>query len=123
MTMNQSTETSPRQHLLTVGLDDYYHAQALKGVISRSQWYRFESRLQANTERALELLDECNAKATFFVMGWVAERRPEIVREVVRRGHEIASQGYCHRSVREMSRAEFREDIIAHGRCWSRRAA
>jgi polysaccharide deacetylase family protein (PEP-CTERM system associated) len=103
---------SRRQHVLTVGLDDYFHAEALKGAIDRAQWYRFESRLQTSTQRALDLLDECDTKATFFVMGWVAERHPEIVREVVRRGHEIASQGYCHRSVREMSRSEFREDII-----------
>lgn len=108
--MNQPT-SADKQHIVTVGLDDYYHAEALKGTIQRDQWYRFESRLERNTLRTLDLLDKCGTKATFFVMGWVATRCPEIIREVRRRGHEIASQGYCHRSVREMTVAEFREDL------------
>jgi polysaccharide deacetylase family protein (PEP-CTERM system associated) len=101
----------PRRHILTVGLDDYYHAAALKGCIQRNQWYRFESRLERNAMKTLELLDRFSAKATFFVMGWVGEHHPDVVREIARQGHEIASQGYCDRSVREMSAAEFRDDI------------
>jgi polysaccharide deacetylase family protein (PEP-CTERM system associated) len=103
---------SQKRHILTVGLDDYYHAAALEGCINRNQWYRFESRLEQNAMKTLQLLDRFNTKATFFVMGWVGERYPEVIREVARRGHEIASQGYCHRSVREMNAAEFREDVI-----------
>ncbi len=100
-----------QQHILTVGLDDYYHSAALKGSISRSQWYRFESRLERNALRTLELLDETSTKATFFVTGSVAEKCPSIVHEVARRGHEIASQGYCHNNARRMTRAEFRDDL------------
>lgn len=109
--MNQAVAPVARRHILTVGLDDYYHAEALKSSIHPSQWYRFESRLEQNTLKVLDLLDRFHTHATFFVMGWVAERFPEIVREIARRGHEIANQGYFHRGVREMSPAEFREDL------------
>lgn len=112
--MNQMTEAvvvESKRHILTVGLDDYYHADALRGSVHPSQWYRFESRLEQNTLKVLALLDRFHTHATFFVMGWVAERCPEIVREVALRGHEIANQGYFHRSVREMSPAEFRDDL------------
>jgi polysaccharide deacetylase family protein (PEP-CTERM system associated) len=101
-----------RRHILTVGLDDYYHAAALKGCIQRNQWYRFESRLEHNAMKTLELLDRFNTKATFFVMGWVGEQYPSVVKEIARQGHEIASQGYCDRSVGEMNRGEFRDDVI-----------
>lgn len=109
--MSEAVVANSKRHILTVGLDDYYHAEALRGNIHPSQWYRFESRLEQNTVKTLDLLDRFQTHATFFVMGWVAERFPEIVREVARRGHEIASQGFYHRSVREMSVAEFREDL------------
>jgi len=102
---------SDKRHILTVGLDDYYHAEALKGSVHRSQWYRFESRLERNALLTLELLERSQTKATFFVMGWAAERCPEIVKEVARQGHEIASQGYCHRGVREMTATEFADDM------------
>ena len=109
--INQTAVVKSKRHILTVGLDDYYHAEALKGSIHPSQWYRFESRLEQNTLKVLDLLDRFHTHATFFVMGWVAERCPEIVREVARRGHEIANQGYFHRGVREMSPSEFRDDL------------
>jgi polysaccharide deacetylase family protein (PEP-CTERM system associated) len=109
--MNEIKDISPRHHILTIGLDDYYHAAALKRSIQRDQWYRFESRLEKNAMRTLDLLDETGTKATFFVMGCVAEKNPSIVKEVLRRGHELASQGYCHKNVRFMSPAEFREDL------------
>lgn len=109
--MSEAVAFKSKRHILTVGLDDYYHAEALKGSIHPSQWYRFESRLEQNTLKVLALLNRFHTHATFFVMGWVAERCPEIVREVARRGHEIANQGYFHRSVREMSPTEFRDDL------------
>jgi polysaccharide deacetylase family protein (PEP-CTERM system associated) len=98
-------------HLLTIGLTDFYHAGALKGLIHRGQWSRFETRIERNTLKTLELLDRCNAKATFFVMGWVAERQPELIREVARHGHEIANLGYYQRNVRELTPMEFEEDL------------
>jgi polysaccharide deacetylase family protein (PEP-CTERM system associated) len=107
----RTSRSTSKSHILTIGLDDYYQAAALKNSIPRDQWYRFESRLEKNAIRTLDLLDESDTKATFFVTGYVAEKKPDIVREVVRRGHEIASQGYCLKNVRQMSPAEFREDL------------
>ena len=102
---------TPRQHILTVVLEDYYHLSPFKGLIARASWHRFERRLEIGTHRALDMLDEFGVRATFFVLGWVAETAPELVREVSDRGHEVASKGYDHRGIREMSPALFWEDI------------
>ena len=101
-----------KRHLLTVMLEDYFHVEAFSRLIQRGQWSRFEPRLEQNTLRALDLLDRFNVKATFFSHGWVAERHPEIIREVARRGHEVASRGLYHRSGRPVTREEFREDLL-----------
>ena len=101
-----------RCHLLTVVLEDYFHVESLAGVIPEERWYRFEMRLEASTRRALDLLDECGARATFFVLGWVADAAPEIVREVASRGHEIAAKGYLHRNPRGVSAEAFGEDAL-----------
>lgn len=100
-----------RQHLLTVALEDYYQVGAFNTLIQRGQWYRFENRLEHSTHRTLDLLDEFGIRATFFVLGWVAEMFPQLVRQVAQRGHEIASKGYYHRSIRSMTPGEFREDL------------
>lgn len=100
-----------KRHLLTVMLEDYFHVAAFHGLIQRGQWYRFETRFEQNTLKALDLLDRYNIKATFFVLGWVAEKQPEIVKEVARRGHELASRGLYHRSTRGITAAEFRDDL------------
>src|SRR5580692_10829128 len=86
-------------HVLTIALEDYYHVGAFNRLIQRGQWYRFERRLEQSTERTLDLLDEYGVHATFFVLGWVADQLPELVRQVANRGHEIASKGYYHRNV------------------------
>ncbi len=103
---------SNRTHVLTIALEDYFHVTPLQTVIGEDRWYRFEMRLEASTRRTLDLLDECGARATFFVLGWVADAAPELVREVAARGHEIASKGYHHRSLRQVSRQAFREDAL-----------
>lgn len=102
---------TPRQHVLTVVLEDYYHLSPFKGLIDRALWHRFERRLEIGTLRTLAMLDEFKVRATFFVLGWVAETAPELVREVASRGHEVASKGFDHRSIREMSPALFWEDV------------
>jgi polysaccharide deacetylase family protein (PEP-CTERM system associated) len=110
--MSQDQGQTEKQHLFTVLLEDYFHVGAFNGLIQRGQWYRFETRFEQNTLKALDLLDRFNIKATFFVMGWVADRHPEIVREVARRGHEIASRGlYQRRRTRRMTPEEFRQDL------------
>jgi len=99
-------------HLLTVALEDYFQVAPLKSVIRTDQWYRFETRVESNTEKTLALLDEFGLKATFFVVGWIADEMPEVVRRVASRGHEIASKGYYHRSLRQLGREEFRDDLV-----------
>ncbi|HEX7049736.1 MAG TPA: XrtA system polysaccharide deacetylase [Longimicrobiales bacterium] len=101
----------PRHHLLTVSVEDYYHVGAFNRLIQNRQWYRFERRVEIGTHRTLALLDAFGLKATFFVLGWVAEQLPELVREIAAHGHEIASKGFYHRNIRQMTPAEFREDL------------
>lgn len=98
-------------HILTVALEDYYQVGAFNRVIQRGQWYRFERRIEYSTNRALDLLDQFHARATFFVLGWIADTMPELVRQVTERGHEIASKGYYHRNIGQLTPAEFRDDL------------
>ena len=100
----------PRRHILTVALEDYFQVSPFRDLIEPAHWSRFERRLEIGTNRTLDLLDEFGIRATFFVLGWVADIVPELVRRVSERGHEIASRGYYHRGVREMG-SEFREDL------------
>jgi polysaccharide deacetylase family protein (PEP-CTERM system associated) len=99
-----------RRHILTVVLEDYYHVSPFKTIIDATHWSRFERRLEIGTDRTLALLDEFGIRATFFVLGWVADAAPELVRRVADRGHEIASKGYDHRGLRELGPA-FRDDL------------
>ena len=100
-----------RTNLLTVSLEDYFQVGAFGSLIPRGQWYRFESRIEQSTARMLDLLDEFGISATVFVLGCVAERYPELVRHVRERGHEIASKGYQHRPIAELSRTLLAEDL------------
>lgn len=101
-----------KKHLLSVMLEDYFHVGAFDHLIEPKQWYRFETRSERNTLRALDLLDRFDIKATFFVLEWIAQKQPELIREVARRGHEIASRGvYRHRREQHMTPTEFRDDI------------
>jgi peptidoglycan/xylan/chitin deacetylase (PgdA/CDA1 family) len=97
-----------RRHLLTIVLEDYFHVAPLKSVVENGHWYRFERRVVDNTRKTLNLLDEFNTKATFFVLGWIADEMPELIREVVSRGHEVASKG-CATAASTSSTAGFRE--------------
>ena len=95
---------------LTVDVEDYFHVSALAPSIERSSWTSRESRVVGNTKRLLELFDQFGAKGTFFVLGWVAERYPQLVTDIARRGHEVACHGLSHRLVYEQSPEEFREE-------------
>jgi len=103
---------SDKRHILTVALEDYFQVGAFNSVIQRGQWYRFETRLEKNTHRSLDLLDRHGIKATFFILGWIADRYPELVRLVAERGHEIATKGYYHRGIRGMTPSEFKDDCV-----------
>ncbi len=96
---------------LTIDVEDYFQVSALAPYIQRSEWGQRECRVERNVDRILNLLSERDAKATFFTLGWVAERYPEMVRRIVREGHELASHGYGHQRVTDLSEAAFYEDI------------
>jgi polysaccharide deacetylase family protein (PEP-CTERM system associated) len=100
-----------QKHLLTILVEDYFHVGAFENLIQQRNWPNFEPRYEQNTLKTLELLDEFDTKATFFVLGWIAEQNPKLVREIVSRGHEVASRGYYHRSLKNLTDEEFREDL------------
>ena len=101
----------PKNHLLTVLVEDYFHVGAFENLIQQRNWSRFETRYEQNTLKTLDLLDEFKTKATFFVLGWIGKQNPQLIREIVGRGHEIASRGFYHRSLKNLSAEEFREDL------------
>jgi polysaccharide deacetylase family protein (PEP-CTERM system associated) len=92
-------------------VEDYFQVSAFEKCVPREQWDRMESRVVANTHRLLHMLDRRNVKATFFVLGWVGERYPQLVREIHSCGHEIGSHGYWHRIVYSQTQMEFRADL------------
>ena len=96
---------------MTIDVEDYFHVSVFDGVLPRTQWNTLDSRVSANTARLLQIFDEYEVRATFFVLGWVAERFPELVREIASRGHEVASHGYAHRLIYDQTPAAFREDV------------
>ena len=87
------------KNVLTIDVEDYFHVAALAKSINRKNWDSMESRVTSNVHRLLDLFDEHNVKATHFVLGWVAERFPDLIKEIDRRGHEVASHGYSHQLV------------------------
>lgn len=104
--------TALARHILTVNLEDYYQVGAFNRYIQRNRWQRFESRVEYTTERTLALLGEHRVYATFFVLGWIADQFPHVVRRVADAGHELAVRGYYHRRVQDMTPEEFKADVI-----------
>ena len=99
------------RNAMTVDVEDYFQVTAFESHFSRAEWDRLPSRVEANTERILTLFEQCNVGATFFMLGWVAERFPALLRRVVEAGHEVASHGYSHVRVTEQAPDEFKADI------------
>lgn len=95
---------------LTVDVEDYYHVSAFESVVRPDAWCQYESRLEKNTQRILDMFDEYGTKATFFVLGCVGERHPELVQAIHKHGHEVASHGYSHRRIYTQTPAQFREE-------------
>src|SRR5919106_915064 len=96
---------------MTIDVEDYFHVTVFDGLVPRHSWTSLESRVCANTERLLEIFDEFDTRATFFVLGWVAQRFPALVKSIARGGHEIASHGQNHRLVYDLTPAAFRADV------------
>lgn len=96
---------------LSCDLEDYFQVQACEGLVAQEAWTVMAPRLVESTETVLSLLEEAGVKATFFVLGWNAERHPELVRRIAAAGHEVASHGHAHRMVTAQSPEEFRADV------------
>jgi polysaccharide deacetylase family protein (PEP-CTERM system associated) len=96
---------------MTVDLEDWFHVSVFRNIIDYRDWEKQQSRIIPNFCRLLNLFDEYGVKITFFVLGWIAERYPEIVLAIKNNGHEIGSHSYSHRLVFEMSKKEFAEDL------------
>ncbi len=98
-------------NLLTIDVEDYFHANGLQSHVGRDDWNLMPGRVESNTRRLLALLDSHEVQATFFVLGWVAARYPELVRDIHARGHELASHGWDHELVYNQTPGEFERDV------------
>lgn len=99
------------RNALTIDVEDYFQVSAFAKHISRSSWDNLPCRVERNIDRILALLDVNQIKATFFTLGWIAERYPSMVKQIAGNGHELASHGYAHHRVTELNREEFYKDI------------
>ncbi len=99
------------QNILTIDVEDYFQVENLKETVKYSDWEKYECRVIKNTDKVLDILDRYSTKATFFVLGWLAERYPELVKKIDGAGHEIASHGYAHNLIYEQSQEDFRADL------------
>jgi len=100
------------RNALSVDVEDYFQVSAFEDVISRKDWDSRPLRVINSTYRLIELFEQFDVKATFFTLGWVAERSPELIRAIVESGHEIASHGYDHTRVTKFDSSKFREDVV-----------
>lgn len=99
------------RNALTVDVEDYFHVSAFEGIIKPDAWDSLESRVEANTRRVLELFETHGLHATFFVLGWVAQRQPGLVKAIRNAGHEIACHGMNHRRIHTQTPGQFRQDV------------
>ncbi len=111
MIVARDARTVASRHLFSVDVEDYFQVSAFEQIAPPSTWGTFESRVERNTDRILALLARHQATATFFTLGWVADKYPSLVRRIAEQGHEIASHSYMHRRVTTMTRDAFREDV------------
>ncbi len=102
---------SPIRNAMTVDVEDYFQVSAFAPHISRDSWNTLPCRVEGNIDRILALFEQRKVKATFFTLGWIAERYPAMIRRIIAGGHELASHGYGHLRASEQSEAEFREDV------------
>jgi len=100
-----------QKNAMTVDVEDYFQVSAFESAVNRADWDRLPCRVEQNVERILELFEQSSVKATFFTLGWVAERYPGMVQKIVANGHELASHGWEHIRVNTQTPQQFREDI------------
>ena len=102
---------APITNALTIDVEDYFQVSAFAPYIARSEWEQRECRVVRNVSRILDLLAAQDTRATFFTLGWIAERYPDLIRRIVREGHELASHGYGHERASDLDEAAFSQDI------------
>jgi polysaccharide deacetylase family protein (PEP-CTERM system associated) len=105
-----TSKNGARPNALTVDVEDYFHVSAFRRVVPYGDWDHIESRVERNTHKVLELLEEFHLHATFFILGWVAERYPSLVRAIQAAGHELGCHSHAHRLVYELTPDDFRAD-------------
>ncbi|MFC3120839.1 XrtA system polysaccharide deacetylase [Agaribacter flavus] len=105
-------ENNNKLFAMTVDVEDYFHVSAFESVISPNDWDSLALRVGDNTHRLIDIFNENNVKSTFFTLGWVAERCPELIKRIVNEGHELASHGSNHRRNTALSKNEVKEDIL-----------
>ncbi|SEN07337.1 XrtA system polysaccharide deacetylase [Nitrosomonas marina] len=110
--MNQTNARTLIKNAMTIDVEDYFQVSAFEKHIPRSSWDSIPCRVEHNIEKILGLLDEKQIKATFFTLGWIAERYPQMITRMSENGHEIASHGWGHARVTDLTPSEFKEDII-----------
>ncbi len=106
-----TSKTAPIVNAMSVDVEDYYQVWAVSSVVKRSDWSTYQSRVDTSTNRILDMFDQAGIKSTFFTLGCVAQQHPELVRRIVRDGHELASHGFWHHKVHELTREQFLEDV------------
>ncbi|MET0067923.1 MAG: XrtA system polysaccharide deacetylase [Candidatus Thiodiazotropha sp.] len=106
----QSVDAGEILNAITVDVEDYYQVSAFAKQVTRGDWESFESRVERNTQRILDIFDENAIKGTFFVLGWIAERHAGLIREISQRGHEVACHGYSHELIYRQTPEIFREE-------------
>lgn len=111
MSATDEGSLSGEQYAISVDVEDYFQVWAFSDVVARDSWDGFQLRVGDNTRKCLDLFDAHSIKATFFTLGWVAERDPDLIRDIVGRGHELASHGYDHTKVNEQSPEQFSSDV------------
>jgi polysaccharide deacetylase family protein (PEP-CTERM system associated) len=102
--------TPPITNILTIDVEEHFQVSAFENIIKPEHWDNHDSRVSKNTRKILDLLDEHNVIATFFIVGWTAEKNPDLVTEIIKRGHDIGCHSYLHRKVYNLTPDEFRRD-------------
>lgn len=111
MTDEVKSTAKPIINAMTVDVEDYFQVSAFERVIDRNSWSHIEPRVERNTEQLLGLFDQYDTKATFFILGWIAERFPALVKTIAEQGHEVASHGYAHKRAYAQTEGDFRRDV------------
>ncbi|MCC2614854.1 DUF3473 domain-containing protein [Aestuariibacter halophilus] len=101
----------PSLNAMTVDVEDFFHVSAFDSIIKPEDWKDYQPRVEDNTRRLMDLFARKGVKSTFFVLGWVAERYPQLIKDIHQQGHEIASHGYAHRRASSQTREEFLADV------------